>query len=75
MTPEDAMKQLKAGEKVVRKKPKAHATERKKAWKVGDKVRELKRPPVIRLIKGFILVRCSYYCCKVYRGVSEIQSR
>jgi len=44
MTPEQALKKQAAGEKVTTKTPKARSTERKKAWKVGEKVRALKRP-------------------------------
>ena len=41
MNPEDALKKIATGEKVSRRKPKAGANERKKAFKVGDKVRAL----------------------------------
>lgn len=41
MNPEDAIKKIAAGEQVARRKPKAGPTERKKAFKVGTKVRAL----------------------------------
>jgi hypothetical protein len=44
MNPEDALKKALAGEKVTKQAPKAGPTERKKAWKVGEKVRALKKP-------------------------------
>ena len=39
----DAMKKIVAGEKVTKRLPQAHATERKKAFPVGTKVRALKK--------------------------------
>ena len=44
MNPEDALKKALAGEKITKQAPKAGPTERKKAWKVGQKVRALKKP-------------------------------
>ena len=44
MSPEDALKKIVAGEKISKKTPKAGPTERKRAWKVGEKVRALKKP-------------------------------
>ena len=41
MNPEDALKKIAAGEQITRRKPKAGPTERKKAFKVGQKVRAL----------------------------------
>lgn len=41
MNPEDAIKKIAAGQEVARRKPKAGPTERKKAFKVGTKVRAL----------------------------------
>ena len=44
LNPEEAMQKLKRGEKVAQRQPKAGATERKKAFPVGTKVRALKKP-------------------------------
>ena len=44
MSPEDALEKIVAGEKITKKTPKAGPTEKKRAWKVGEKVRALKKP-------------------------------
>ena len=43
MNPEEALEKIAAGENISQRTPKAGPTERKKAWKVGENVRALKK--------------------------------
>ena len=75
MSPEDALEKIVAAEKISKKTPKAGPTEKKRAWKVGEKVRALKKPrargttsvtrPTRVIITGQLLLsaKCATVAC------------